>query len=191
MGQKPLILRNPNIAEILDCIDEGLSVREISIRFNVTQGAVRKLLKMVKLRNTPDTEKALEALNDMGMKPEEISDNLPSTRLYGGVDILEEMLSMKQSADRLMKKAEKADRLSQAVSALREQMRIIETMMKMADLMRRRQEFNPWNHPDVIAYQEGLLEIIRKHPKALEDVINYVSKYSGRTKRPTKEGESE
>lgn len=191
MGQKPLILRHPNIPEILDAIDEGLTVREICIRFKVTEGAVRNLLKNIKLRNTPDTEKALEALRDMDMKPEEISDNLPSTRVYGGVDILEEMLSMKQTADRLMKKAEQADKLSQAVSALREQMRIIETMMKMADLMRKRQEFNPWNHPDVVAYQEGLLAILRKHPNALEDVINYVSKYSSRSERSVEEGEGQ
>lgn len=188
---KPQLLSHPQLDEIMDCIDDGMSVREISLRYEVGRGAIEKLLKHLKLRNTPDMDKALEALRDMDMKPEEISDNLPSTRMYGGVDVLEEMLKMKQTAERIRHKAETADKLPQAIGALREQMRIIEIMLKMADRMRQKGEFNPWNHPDVISYQEGLLQILRKHPEAMEDVIKYVAKYSSRIEGPAEEGEGE
>lgn len=188
---EPSLLDHPRLDEIMDAIDEGQSQKEIGIRFGVNRLNVATLMKHLKLRNAPDTEKALEALRDMDMRPEEISDNLPSTRVYGGVDVLEEMLSMKKTAERIRQKAETAEKLPQAIGALREQMRIIEVMMKMADRMRQRQEFNPWNHPDVISYQEGLLAILRKHPKAMEDVIEYVNRYGGGAEGLDQEGEGQ
>lgn len=183
------LLKHPKIDEILAAIDEGMSQKEISIRYEIERTALNKLLKNMKLREHPDTEKAVEALRDMEMNPPEISENLPSHRVYGGVDIREEMLSMLNSAERVRAKAESAGNLQQANTALREKMRIIDSMAKMSERMRKSSEFNPWTHPEVISYQEGMLHILRKHPKALEDVIEYIERFGSRPTGSDQEGE--
>lgn len=187
----PTLLDDERLKDIVDCLQDGQSRKEVSLRFGVSIYRVQSLARYLRLQNAVDTEKALQALKDMEMAPEEISDKLPSTRVYGGVDILEEMLEMKQKAQSLYTKALNADKIQQAISALRENQRIMDTMVKMADRMRRNQEFNPWNHPDVIQYQEGLIEILRKHPDAMEDVIGYLRRFSSGPERSIEEGESE
>lgn len=191
VAKHPRLLDDPRLQDILDCIEEGQTISEVSLRFSITKCSVRKLLRYMKLRDLPDADKALEVIKDMDLKPEEVSDTLPATRVYGGVDVLEEMIAMKNTAERLRTQAEKAEKLPQAISALREQMRIFEVMIKMADRMRRNQEFNPWNHPDVISYQEGMLSILKRHPEAMKDVIEYIDRFNSRTERPAEEGEGE
>lgn len=191
MPRRAILWKHPRVDEIIGAIKDGQSKREMQRRFGIGLAAINTFMREYGAREEPDTDKAMQELADMDMAPEDVSDNLPTTRIYGGVDIMEEMLAMKATAERLQRQAESADKLPQAISALREQMRIFEVMMKMAQEMRKRGEYNPWAHPDVIAYQEGMIEILRKHPTALEDILEYIERFSSRSEGSNKKGKSE
>lgn len=175
-GSRPRLFNHPLREQIDIAIREGQSVLEMSIRFNVSRNWFRPYMERVKLREHSDIHNALKELADMEMNPEQISKNLPANRVYGGFDMIDEIMGLRDKAQELMAKAETAGDTGFAISALREQLRIFQTAVKMVESAQKRGEFNPWVHPDIISYQEGLLEILQKHPKALEAVIEYTEK---------------
>ena len=183
----PAIFLHPDVDKINYAIMEGQSIDEVAMRFGLPPITVRRYMKRVKLRDHPDIDKILKELRDMDMPPEQISDNLPAHRVYGGTDVIGKIQDLLSKAEALGAKAETEGNINQAISALREQYKILESLMKMAERMRRSGEFDPWQHPDVVAYQEGLLEILKKHPKVLEAVIEYIDRYNSRVARSGEE----
>ncbi len=189
---RPKLLDDPRLENIMAAIEEGQSKREICIRFDLNPRTLQSLLDHLKIRSDPDTDKAAEALKQMEMESEDVAPGLPSTVLHrGGMDVMDEIWTMREKAIRLGRKAEESGKLPQAISALRESIRIFELMTKLADQLRRNQDYNPWRHPDIIEYQEGLIEILRRHPAALEDVVAYIERFSSRSQGSDQTGKSE
>lgn len=168
---------HPLRREIASAIIMGQSIREVAVRFGVSKHQVESFRNWVLMRDTPDIKGALEALAVMGMEPKDIADNLPVARMQPGIDVGAQLKTM---VDYLWDYIEKTKGSEKMLPAIREASKLYTDMMKIMEKRMKSGEFNPWEHPEVMAYQDGLIEILRLHPNALEDVLEYTRRYSGR-----------
>lgn len=188
--QQPILFLHPDRDKIEIAIREGQSIPEMMARFGVARNALTRYMKRISLRELPDVTKALKELGDMGFDAEQVSENLPSAKIYGGIDLIEEIQTIRDKAEALGAKAENKGDYHAALAALREQSRGLDILIKMADKLRKKNDYNPWQHPDVIAYQEGLLQILRKHPEALNDVLDFLERTGSGSERLAEAGKA-
>lgn len=179
-GPVPILFKHKDRHAIDAAIYEGQSKNEIMKRFGLRQDSLDSYLLRVKLREMSDITSILEELSDMGLEPDQVARNLPANKYYGGMDMVDELLSLRDKAEQLFQKAETSGDTGYAISALREQLRIFQTAAKLVADAQKRGEFNPWTHPDIIAYQEGLLDILKNHPEAMNDVRKFLERRNRR-----------
>lgn len=173
----PRLARHPLRREIVSAIIMGQSIREVAARFGVPKRRVEGFRKNVLMRATPDFKGALEALSVMGMEAKDIANNLPEARMQPGIDVGRQLKTM---VDYLWEYIEKTKGSDKMLPAIREASKLYTEMMKIMEKHVKAGDYNPWEHPEVSAYQDGLIEILRNHPEALEDVLEYTRRYSGR-----------
>ena len=176
---QPIRLDNhPLRRELITALMMGQSLQEVSIRFKIPIKRLQKLRNRIYLREVPDYNRALEALAFMGMEPRDIAENLPANKIQPGVDVGNQLKTM---VDYLWDYIEKTKGSDKMLPAIREATKLYTEMMKIMEKRLKHGDYNPWEHPEVTAYQDGLIEILRNHPDALEDVIEYTRRYSSRT----------
>lgn len=159
-----MIENHPQIADINTAIIAGVPLREIGERFNVNYMAVYRYKKRMNSRGL-SMVKAERAARKETDETDVIHDE--------ELNIAGKLRDLEIKARSIYTTAMASGKANVALTAIRELSRLVDLYVKAAAELRQQRDRSVFRHPDFLAYQQGLIEVLADYPEAAEAIVEY------------------
>jgi hypothetical protein len=156
MARKSVIDKHPKRSEIIDALRENVPIRKISETYGIALSSVHRYKQKLLAEDVKETAKDDRAQELAEIEPEE---NL-------GQNLLNDLHRMKQDLYTIQQKAE--DNPALAIHAIDKQIKVVDTLVKIASEVRQQQQTDIQRHPEFIKFRDAVIKVMKEFPGAEE-----------------------